>query len=241
MTISLQTTIGELAAAIPHAARIFEAHRIDYCCGGRRNLAEACAKVGVDPAEIVAALEGEGRERGAERDWREAPIAELVQHILDVHHAFTWQELPRVEALMQKVARVHGDAHPELRELAPIVFGLTSELGRHLLKEERVLFPHVVALASGSGPVAGPFASVQQPISMMNMEHEEAGEALTQIHRLTCGYTPPEDACGSYKALYAALEALELDLHQHIHLESNVLFPRAASLEVTLSQPLSRG
>ena len=241
MTISLQTTIGELASAIPHAARVFESHRIDYCCGGRRNLGDACAKVGVDPSTVIAELEAPARDLGVQTDWRVAPLATLAQHILDVHHTFMWQELPRIEQLMQKVARVHGETHPELRELSPIVLGMVDELNLHLLKEERVLFPYIQSLAAATGPVSAPFGTVLHPISMMNTEHEDAGEALEAIRRLTDDHRPPEDACGSYRALYAALAAVELDLHQHIHLESNVLFPRALDLEQTLNSSTARG
>ncbi len=241
MTISLQTTIGELASAIPHAARVFEAHRIDYCCGGRRNLGDACAKVGVNPTTVIAELEAPARDVGEQIDWREAPLGTLAQHILDVHHTFMWQELPRIEQLMKKVARVHGEAHPELLEMSPVVLGMVDELNMHLLKEERVLFPYIQALAVATGPVSGPFGTVLHPISMMNAEHEDAGEALETIHRLSNQLRAPEDACGSYRALYAALAAVELDLHQHIHLESNVLFPRALELEQILNSSSARG
>ena len=241
MTISLQTTIGELASAIPHAARVFEAHRIDYCCGGRRNLGDACAKVGVNPTTVIAELEAPARDVGEQIDWREAPLGTLAQHILDVHHTFMWQELPRIEQLMKKVARVHGEGHPELLEMEPVVLGMVDELNMHLLKEERVLFPYIQALAVATGPVSGPFGTVLHPISMMNAEHEDAGEALETIHRLSNQLRAPEDACGSYRALYAALAAVELDLHQHIHLESNVLFPRALELEQILNSSSARG
>lgn len=231
MSISLQTTVGDLASAIPHAARVFETHRIDYCCGGRRTLEAACQKVGADVSAVVAALEEPARDTsGDDTDWRVAPLSALVRHIVNVHHAYMWKELPRVETLMTKVARVHGAAHPELQELLPIVLGLVEELNGHLMKEERVLFPYITALDGGT-VLTSPFGTVQNPIRMMNVEHEDAGGALESIRRLTSDHTPPEDACGSYRALFAALAAMELDLHQHIHLESNVLFPRAIDLE----------
>jgi regulator of cell morphogenesis and NO signaling len=236
MSISPQTTVGDLASAIPHAARVFETHRIDYCCGGRRSLQDACTKVGADVSSVVAELEAPPRDVDAGRDWRAAPLNELVAHIIDVHHAYMWQELPRVESLMIKVARVHGEAHPELRELQPIVLGLVDELNGHLMKEERVLFPYVTALGAGSA-TAPHFGTVQNPIRMMNAEHEGAGHALERVRRLTSDHTPPAGACGSYRALFAALAEMELDLHQHIHLESNVLFPRAVELEAARNSP----
>ncbi|MCB9619846.1 MAG: iron-sulfur cluster repair di-iron protein [Sandaracinus sp.] len=231
MDISLRTTVGELAAAIPHATRIFEKHRIDYCCGGRRSLAEACERSGTDPSVIVAALSTPPRATDPSTDWRKAPVDVLVRHILDVHHVYMWEELPRLNALMTKVARVHGDRHPELRQLEPVVLGLLDELRTHLTKEERILFPYVLSLCGTAPGVDACFATAAGPIRVMDAEHEDAGEALAVIRRLSGDLTPPDDACGSYRALYQGLAEMEQDLHLHIHLETNVLFPRVLELE----------
>lgn len=230
MSISAETTVSQLATSIPHACRIFERHRIDYCCGGKRPLKEACERVGADVGVVIAALEEPSRDTDAHVDWRTAPLGELVRHILDVHHTFTWNELPRVDFLSEKVARVHGERHPELLELRQIVVDLVAELSGHMQKEEQVLFPYVEALSAGTA-TAPPFGTVTAPIRMMNDEHEQAGEMLAAIRRVTHDLAPPADACGSYRALYAALAELEADLHQHIHLETNILFPRAIEAE----------
>ncbi|MBX3250730.1 MAG: iron-sulfur cluster repair di-iron protein [Myxococcales bacterium] len=232
MSISAETTVSQLATSIPHACRIFERHRIDYCCGGKRPLKEACERVGADVGVVIAALEEAPRDTDARVDWRTAPLGGLVRHILDVHHTFTWNELPRIDFLSEKVARVHGDRHPELRELRQIVVDLVAELTAHLQKEEQVLFPYVERLAEGTA-TSPPFGSVTAPVRMMDDEHEHAGEMLAAIRRVTGDLVPPSDACGSYRALYAALAELEADLHQHIHLETNILFPRAIELEAS--------
>ncbi|MCA9612086.1 MAG: iron-sulfur cluster repair di-iron protein [Myxococcales bacterium] len=231
MDISLRTTVAELASSIPHATRVFEKHRIDYCCGGRRTLAEACERAGTDPRVVVAALSEPARNPHTTTDWRSAPVDELVRHILDVHHVYTWGELPRLKALMTKVARVHGDRHPELRQLEPVVVGLLDELDTHLTKEERILFPYVLSLCGAAPARDACFGSAQGPIRVMDSEHEEAGESLAVIRRLSGDLVPPADACGSYRALYTGLAELEQDLHLHIHLETNVLFPRVLRLE----------
>jgi regulator of cell morphogenesis and NO signaling len=231
LEISLRTTVAELASSIPHATRVFEKHRIDYCCGGRRPLEEACARAGADPDAVVAALSEPARTTDSALDWRTAPIETLVRHILDVHHVYTWEELPRLKALMLKVARVHGDRHPELVQLQPVVVGLVEELEMHLTKEERILFPYILSLVGAAPNGDACFGSAMGPIRVMDSEHEDAGEALATIRRLSSDLVPPADACGSYRALYTGLAELEQDLHQHIHLETNVLFPRVIELE----------
>jgi len=144
---------------------------------------------------------------------------------------YTWEELPRLKALMLKVARVHGDRHPELVELQPVVVGLVEELEMHLTKEERILFPYILSLVGAAPNGDACFGSAMGPIRVMDSEHEDAGQALATIRRLSSDLVPPADACGSYRALYTGLAELEQDLHQHIHLETNVLFPRVIELE----------
>ncbi|MCE9575833.1 MAG: iron-sulfur cluster repair di-iron protein [Deltaproteobacteria bacterium] len=219
MSISPTTTVGEVARLRPATTRIFERARIDYCCGGGRTLAEACAKAGVDVAALVAELTVAPPDAG-NRDWAVAPVPALIAHIVDTHHAFTRSEVDRAQRLATKVARVHGDRFPMLVELAAVVDELALELSSHLAKEEQILFPRILA-GAGSG------CGVDAPIGVMMGEHDEHGIRLARLASLTDHYTPPAEACGSWRALYDSLASLEADLHQHIHLENNVLFPRA--------------
>jgi regulator of cell morphogenesis and NO signaling len=220
MQITPEITVGELAAAHPAVLRIFERAGIDYCCGGRRPLGEACARAGLPLAELSARIEAAEAWPAEERDWRSVPLPELIDHIEATHHVFTRSELERAIALMTKVARVHGEAHPELIEMRDIVHELHDELMTHMMKEERVLFPRIRA---GGVPVE----LLGAPIEVMEAEHDRCGELLRRLRALSRDYALHEGACGSYRAAFQALTALEEDLHVHIHLESNVLFPRA--------------
>jgi regulator of cell morphogenesis and NO signaling len=218
MQISPETTVGELAAAHPAALRIFERAGIDYCCGGKRPLAEACARAGLPVTELAAQIEAAEVAPAAARDWRHEPLTDLIDHIEATHHAFTRSELDRAVALMNKVARVHGEAHPELGVMRGVLVELCDDLLPHLAKEEQVLFPRIRAGAAHL--LAG-------PIEVMDIEHRRVGDLLDDLRMLSRDYALPDGACGSYRALFGSLIALEADLHVHIHLESNVLFPRA--------------
>lgn len=236
MNIDVTKTVGELTSDLPNAFRIFEKAGIDYCCGGKRSLADACSRAGVAIEPLVRALEADAETAPAPAiDWRARPLAELVRHIVGVHHVFTREELVRAGALLAKVCTVHGEKHPELHRVRASFERLRDELRLHMMKEENVLFPYTLALeeaqSRGARAAAPPFRTVKNPVRMMDHEHESAGEELRAMRAASAGYAIPEGACGSYRALYASLEALESDLHMHIHLESNVLFPRAIELE----------
>lgn len=237
MTAMIDKTVGELVAEAPLRANIFEKRRIDYCCKGRRSLAEVCAAEGVPVAEIVAELEREpGHERAA--DWAKETLAGLATHIVERHHAYLRSALPSIALKLEKVVRAHGDRHPSVVEIRAVFEGLSSELTSHMAKEETVLFPHIAALeraaGEGAAPPIAPGGTVRNPIRMMEHEHDDAGRALARIRELTSDYQPPRDACNTFRALYAQLADLEQDLHTHIHLENNILFPRAAELEERL-------
>jgi regulator of cell morphogenesis and NO signaling len=227
MNISKDTTVGDVAVAHPESMRVFERVGIDYCCGGKRTMGAACAKVGVSVDELVARIEAAAASATPTEgpDWSKAQLADLIDHIEAVHHTFTRDELGRATTLMDKVARVHGELHPELPIMRGVLAELRDELIPHLAKEERVLFPRIRALAGGSGAAAQ--AMLDGPIQVMLAEHDHAGDMLQHLRFLSKDYALPDGACGSYRALFQSLEALEQDLHQHIHLESNVLFPRA--------------
>lgn len=238
MTPTADRTVRELALAIPGAIRVFERFRIDYCCGGGRSLEEACAKTGADRDAVLAALVESGREVRLPSDdaaWSSESLSSLVRYISEKHHTFVRTELPRLQSLADKVARVHGDRHAELSIVRDRFRDLAADLTSHLEKEEQILFPYVEALErSIDGGIGGPhacFATVQGPIRVMMMEHDVAGEILRELRTASSDFALPEDACMSYRALYEGLVEFERDLHRHIHLENNLLFPRTLELE----------
>jgi len=230
-------TVREYALEIPAATRIFEKLGIDYCCGGGKSLAAACTAAGVSVDEVLDSLNAdlESVSTSAVSDWQALSQAQLITHIVDRHHAFTREELVRLEALLAKVSGVHGKNHPELFQIQDQFGKLRGELEPHMLKEERVLFPYIVrmeeAALANQTLLPPPFQTVQNPVRVMMAEHDAAGYILGKMREASSDYAVPADACISYKTLYSALTALEVDLHQHIHLENNILFPRAAELE----------
>ena len=231
---ALNGTARELASAAPGATRVFEKFGIDYCCGGERSLAQACSAAKVNLQEVADALETPQPQSG-EREWQKATLAELVKHIVAKHHEYVRQEIQRLIPLFSKVAGVHGKNHPELEQIQSSFQALAEELTTHLMKEERMLFPYIeqleLAAKSGNRLAASPFGTVKNPVRMMMMEHDSAGELLRKMREVSKNYNLPADACMSVQMLYRALEEFEADLHQHIRLESNILFPRAIELE----------
>jgi regulator of cell morphogenesis and NO signaling len=237
MPVIATQTVRQLAREIPHATRLFERLGIDYCCGGGKSLAEACAQARIPVAEVLQGLQDGSSPVavGESADFSHAGLGELAAHIVNTHHSYVKQEIPRLEKLLAKVVSVHGRNHQELFEVQQVFAALAGELTTHMMKEERVLFPYVTSLqqAAQSGKPAprSPFGTVANPVHMMEMEHETSGNAVKQLRSLTSDYTPPQDACFSYNILFAALKEFDLDLHRHIHLENNILFPRAIALE----------
>jgi regulator of cell morphogenesis and NO signaling len=232
-TSTIDLSVGQIAAGFPAAVRVFEKHGIDFCCGGKLPVTEACARKGLDPAVLLAEIEQAIRTPAEDpTDWLTAPLPALIDHILDTHHAYMKVQLPRVEAMLAKVVQAHSDRHGDMLRAASGVYGaMKAELDGHLAKEEMILFPLVRALDGGAQPGSFHCGSVKNPIRVMCMEHDSAGEALVQLRRLTSDYTAPADACNTFRALYFELAEMERDLHRHIHLENNVLFPRAIDLE----------
>jgi regulator of cell morphogenesis and NO signaling len=228
--------VRDVAINSPQATRVFEKLKIDYCCGGDRELGEACDNAGVKLETLEQMLAGTGTLVNDSRpDFQKLSPAQLIKYILDTHHVFTITELARLEALMTKVVSAHGKNHSELLAVETLLKELSEDLTRHMLKEEQILFPFVVELEQSRlqdrrAPFA-PFGSVNNPIRMMMFEHDTAGEVLRELRKLTSDFTVPADGCFSYQTLYQALEAFEQDLHQHIHLENNILFPQAVAME----------
>jgi len=235
---TLTETVREIALRQPSSIRVFEQFGIDYCCGGRKPLSEACAENGVAMDTVVAALES-ASVASAEpvQDWSRASLQSLSEHITANHHSYVKRELPRLYELAAKVVARHGTNHAELPEIQSAVLQLGDELTQHLAKEELVLFPYIAmletALATGGDAPKSCFGTVENPIAMMTSEHEAAGELLAEIGRLSNRFTTPQDACPTYHAFYDGLHEFEQDLHQHIHLENNILFPRAIALEAS--------
>jgi regulator of cell morphogenesis and NO signaling len=235
MMINAMNTVRVLAVAMPGATRIFERFGIDYCCGGQRSLSDACRTQNIEVGEVVRSLEALRQTTDDSRDWRREPLAALSVYIIDKHHYFTRQEIEHLEKLFDKVCSRHGDNHPELFEAQKTFYQLKQDLIPHMLKEEQVLFPYITRMEEAAGrglPVPPPFfGTFQNPVRMMMLEHDTAGELLRTLRATTGDYTPPADACISYQTLYQALSGFEADLHQHIHLENNLLFPRAIEME----------
>jgi regulator of cell morphogenesis and NO signaling len=231
-------TVREVTARVPESTRLFETLKIDYCCGGNRPLTEACVSAGVEVDNVMAQLSTLGKSAAGDSvpvDFQKLTLTELITHILETHHVFTKSEMARIQALTTKVIGAHGANHPELLEVGELFQRLYADLNPHMFKEERILFPYIVAMEQAEiqdqpTPFA-PFGTVKNPIRMMMMEHDTAGDILRKLRAVTSDYRVPSDGCISYQTLYQALEGFEKDLHQHVHLENNLLFPKALELE----------
>lgn len=231
-------TVREIALQQPSSIRVFERYGIDYCCGGRKPLSEACAARRMEVDAVIAALESAANTTAAaDEEIARKPLSGLCEHIVTTHHEYVKRELPRLATLAAKVVNRHGNTHPELPVIQATLARLSEELTEHLAKEEIVLFPYISklerALAEGGPKPQGCFGAVSNPIAMMTREHDDAGLLLEVIRNKTAQFTPPEGACPTYHAFYDGLREFELDLHQHIHLENNLLFPRAIEMEAS--------
>ena len=238
MSVTTEKTVRELALENPGATRVFERLGIDYCCGGGQTLEQACQAAHVSINQVADSLAAASQPASANapaRNWQAEPLSELLAHIQSTHHVYTREEIARLGPLFDKVCSVHGENHPELLRLREIFSGLAQELTTHLMKEEMVLFPYVLrmeeAVVASEPVLPPPFGSVRNPVAMMMNEHDGAGNALRSMRQIGNGYAAPSDACISFQTLYQALAAFEADLHQHIHLENNVLFPHAIEME----------
>lgn len=237
LTIDVRDTVGSLVARQPGLSRVFEEAGVDYCCGGKRPLDEACRQKGLDPTAFAARLQEAAAEADDEEfvDAAAMSLTDLANHIEQTHHAYLKQELPRLDFLTAKVSSVHGQSDGRLLEIRRIFQQFAGELSAHMMKEEQVLFPLIRRLEASSSPVAFHCGSIANPIRQMELEHHGAGDALEQFRALTDDYMPPEWACNTYRAMVDALAQLERDMHQHVHKEDNVLFPRALAREAELA------
>lgn len=241
MTPETTHTVREIALEMPCATRVFEKLGIDYCCGGQRTMEEACAAAGIDLTDVTRALKEAAQQQAASgeiTDFTLMTLTELIGYILEKHHVFTKEELSRLDSLVAKVCSAHGQRHAELLRVQQLFGDLKNDLQPHMFKEEMVLFPYIVRMeeaARRQGQVMPPpFGTVRNPVRMMSFEHDHAGDILRELREVSGNYTVPQDGCISYRTLYEALENFERDLHEHIHLENNLLFPRAVELENSL-------
>ena len=228
------STIGEIVATDFRTAAIFDRFGIDFCCGGRRSFDDACRSAAADPGEVAQALDALPPAVPLSDDPRAWPLDDLADHIVSTHHAYVRSALPVIMAHLEKLASVHGERHPELKRVLAHFTRLSRDLEQHMMKEEQVLFPYVRELAlstAGGRRTRSPFGSVENPIRMMEREHRDAGDEMHAIRGLTGGYTPPADGCGTYEVCMKELDQFERDLHRHVHLENNILFPKAIDLE----------
>jgi regulator of cell morphogenesis and NO signaling len=234
--ININQTAGEIATRWPELLPVLEEYRIDYCCGGRKPLAESAARAGVDPQELVERLAGyEAKGTGEPpRDWSKATMTELADNIEQTHHAYTRESLGRLDTMLTKCVAAHADDEPRLVELQQTVASMTEDLHDHMIREERVLFPWLRRLERRTEIQGGPPWSVKRPIDCMVHDHDELGAGFERIQQLTDGLAVPENACSTWRACYAELDAFERDTREHIHKENNILFPAGVAAEVAM-------
>lgn len=229
-------SVGEIVKLDFRAADVFSSHGIDFCCGGKISVAEACANAKTNESLVIRALENLKNQTGsAVHDFDSWNIGFLADYIQNTHHRYVSKAIPQILPLAQKVADVHGDNHAEVIRINELFNDLAEELLSHMQKEEQILFPYIKQLvaseSAGNCSADSCFGTVAGPISVMEQEHENAGVILKELFRLSDGYTPPEDACNTFRVLYGKLKEFEDDLHRHIHLENNILFPKAIEME----------
>ena len=235
MPVSLDQSVGEIVSRDFRAAAVFHRHRIDFCCGGRRTLEDACRERRVDPLDVLVEIDQacQGRNPSGREIGQLQPDA-LTAFIVSHHHVYVRRALEALGARTRKVAATHGDAHPEMVEVAQLFEQIAGEMTSHMAKEEGVLFPYIDALAEavrrGEAAPPAPFGSIENPVRMMEHEHDEAGAIMRRIRELTRDYVVPDGACTTYTVCLRELEEFERDLHEHVHLENNVLFPKARAL-----------
>lgn len=232
-----ESTVGSLVATHPSRSKVFERFGIDYCCGGHDSLADACKKADISLEQLIHELQ-EQPLQADDRDWTKASIKELIDHILIAHHDWLKAELPRIDTLCEKVARVHGEGHKSLHEVLRVFRALREDIEPHLQKEEIILFPSALHLESeGEITLAchGPVPTLEGPISGMEAEHRVVGGYLDDLKDLTNAFAPPPEACNSWRAAWEGLRELDANTRAHVHLENEVFHPLIRSLERKLA------
>lgn len=244
MNLTSTSTVGTVAAEHPATIRVFQAHGIDFCCGGGKTLSEVSAAHGIGLEAFLSEISAAATAtKSAEPVFTKAPITELIPHILARYHSSLWKELPRLGGMADRVLAAHGERHPEsVPEMHRLFCALRADLEPHLAEEEDVIFPALIALEmrQASGRPAGgatPAVSAEAGIALLEQQHETVGELLRSLRRVTGGYTAPEDACNTFRGLMHGLAELETEVHEHVHLENNVLFPAVAKLRTPAALP----
>ncbi|USN45382.1 MAG: iron-sulfur cluster repair di-iron protein [Candidatus Woesearchaeota archaeon] len=234
--------ISELVTEDYRTASIFKKHGIDFCCGGKITLTKACEQKGINKTEIIEEIKKLNKEESKTNKPEDLELDSLAEHIVNKHHTYVRKRIPEIEPFLTKLVRVHGEKHPELQKTRKIFNEIKDELTTHMQKEESILFPYIKKLVQekkeGNTIPQSPFGTIKNPIQMMEQEHEQAGNGFKEIRTITNNLIPPEDACNTYRVTFSMLAEFEDDLHRHIHLENNVLFPKAIELEDEL---LTRG
>jgi regulator of cell morphogenesis and NO signaling len=221
-----QKTLSQIVTENYQAARVFEKYGLDFCCKGKRPLEEACREKNLPTAEIEKELKCVIDGDSSTNDFNQMSLTELAEYIVRVHHSYVKQTMPEILGYLLRVAAKHGDRFPYMKEVHALFSEVNEELTQHLMKEERIVFPRIKQLELSDAPIHA-VDLINAPISIMEDEHEEAGTALAKIRELTNNYTAPVGACTTFQLSLASLQAFELDLHRHVHLENNILFPRA--------------
>lgn len=228
-------TIGEFVAQDYRSAQVFESYDIDFCCGGQKTLVEACQEKALDPAVLLQEIEAVKNESGeGSEDFRIMALPNLIDHIVHIHHAYLNENTGQLATYARKVAEVHGERHPEVVRIAAIFDQIEADMAGHLEEEEKVLFPAINRLSEagkgGPPPADGDRAVIRDSLAVLHREHEGIGDAVHRIRSLANDYAIPEDVCNTFVVTYGKLREFEDDLHKHVHLENNILFPRAANL-----------
>jgi len=228
-------TLSEIVKENFRTAAIFEKYNLDFCCNGKKTLINACSEKGINPDNIITEINEINSLTQSEIKPDEWKLDFLIDYIINNHHSYVSRMLPVISAHTQKVAMVHGENHPETKKIAEIFSAINNEMRHHMMKEEKILFPHInvfVKTSNNGSVVDRPyFGTIKNPITMMEAEHQSAGDGMAEIKNLTNNYTPPADACTTYKVTFKELKEFEEDLHKHVHLENNILFPKAIELE----------
>ncbi len=232
MNYSKENIVGEIVARDYRTATVFKAHKIDFCCKGNRTIGEVCEKSNHDVENILNELNGISQDTSDNiNDFQSWDMDLLADYIEKKHHRYVEKKIPELKTYLNKVARVHGERHPELVEIDQLFSASAFDLLSHMQKEENILFPFIRQMAANKGVIVPPFGTVENPINMMKHEHDNEGERFRKIAALTNNYNPPADACTTYRVAFSMLQEFEDDLHKHIHLENNILFPKAIATE----------
>mgnify|MGYP003586661795 FL=1 len=235
--LTQEKTIGDFVAENFRTAEVFKKYNIDFCCKGGRTVEEACDKKKVSPEEIYRELEEVANRKSEDIDFNSWPLDLLADYVEKTHHRYVEEKSAMLIPYLNKLCKVHGERHPELFEINELFIGSAQDLAAHMKKEELILFPFIkqmVEAKKNGEPLPAPrFGTVENPVAMMKHEHEAEGERFVKIAELTNNYEFPDDACGTYQVTYRMLEDFQNDLHKHIHLENNILFPKAIAMEKT--------